>query len=64
MLLRLMLLLFALLQQLENITGLRNPGQIELGFDLSLACSLPCGRRRLGRKVLANPLGLVFLYRA
>jgi hypothetical protein len=32
-----MLLLFALFEQLENVAGLGNPGEIDLGLDLGRA---------------------------
>jgi len=33
-----LLLLFALLQQLEHVTGLGDSGEVELGLDFSLTC--------------------------
>lgn len=60
----LMLLLFALSEQFENITGFGDPRQIQLRFDLGLARPLLPARRRFGRKILANLFGFVVLYRA
>jgi hypothetical protein len=58
---RTLLLLFAFLQQLENVARLGNLGKIELRFDLGGTCFFPHGRRGLRRKMPANLLGFVVL---
>lgn len=55
-----LLLLFALLQQAQNIAGLGDPGEIDLRLDLRRTRrSFSLGRRGLGRKVLTNLFGFI-----
>lgn len=57
----LLLLLLAFFQQPQHVTGLGDPGEIDLGLDLGRSCFLFLGRGSLGRKVLANLFGFVVL---
>jgi hypothetical protein len=59
-----LLLLFALLQQLEHVTGLGDFREVELGFDLRLASLFFRRRYGLGRKMLADFFGFIVLNRA
>jgi len=56
-----LLLLLALLQQFQNIAGLGDPGEIELGFNFRLAGLLPGRRRGLRRKMLPHLFRFVIL---
>ncbi len=56
-----MLLLLAFLQQLQNIAGLGNPGEIDLGLGLGMARLLLRRRAGLGRKILSDLCRLIVL---
>jgi hypothetical protein len=59
-----LLLLLAFFQQAEHVTGLGNPGEIDLGLDLGRARPLFLSRGGLGRKVFADLFGFIVLYGA
>jgi len=59
--LRVLLLLLPLLEQAHHVTGLGNPGEIDLGLDLGGRRLLSLSRRGLGRKVFADLFGFIFL---
>jgi len=56
-----MLLLLAFLQQLQNIAGLGNLGEIDLGLGLGMARLLLGRRAGLGRKILSDLCRLIVL---
>jgi hypothetical protein len=56
-----LLLLLTLPEQFENIAGLRNLGEIDLGLNFRLAGPLPDHRRGLRGKMPAHFFGLVIL---